>query len=155
LLDAALAAFESDGYDAASVTAIARAAGVTTGALYHHFGSKAGLHAVLLADLERRLDERLQGAIEAGDGSRASLVRGLQIAFDAAVRAGCCRVVGEAGGRQRDDPIAATVGDALPDRSPLAAAAIAAAWRSILLGVAEGADPAAGRAALAGALAHD
>jgi AcrR family transcriptional regulator len=155
LLDAALAAFESDGYDAASVTAIARAAGVTTGALYHHFGSKAGLHAVLLADLEKRLDERLQGAIEAGDGSRASLVRGLQIAFDAAVRAGCCRVVGEAGGRHRADPIAATVSGALTHRSLLAGAAIAAAWRAILLAVAAGSDPAAGRAALAEVLAQD
>lgn len=153
LLDAALEAFETEGYDAASVTAIARSAGVTTGALYHHFGSKAGLHAVLLNDLEKRLDERLQGALEAGDGSRAALVRGLQIALDAAVRIGCCRVVGEAGGRLRDDPIAATITRAIPGGSPIAGTAVAAAWRSILLAVADGAEPGTASASLHSALA--
>lgn len=153
LLDAALAAFEAEGYDGASVTGVARAAGVTTGALYHHFGSKAGLHAVLLQDLEKRLDERLQGALEAGDGSRDALVRGLQIALDAAVRIGCCRIVAEAGGRRRDDAIAATITGAMPDRSPIAGAAVAAAWRSILLAVSDGADADGARAALAATLA--
>jgi AcrR family transcriptional regulator len=73
LLQAAAAVFAERGIDGASVDAIARAAGRTSGALYAHFGSKEGLLLELLeswrnevatainADLSeaRTVDERL------------------------------------------------------------------------------------------------
>jgi AcrR family transcriptional regulator len=43
LVDAALAEFSEHGYEAATVAGIAARAGVTTGALYAHFGSKLEL----------------------------------------------------------------------------------------------------------------
>jgi AcrR family transcriptional regulator len=43
LVDAALAEFSERGYEAATVAGIAARAGVTTGALYAHFGGKAQL----------------------------------------------------------------------------------------------------------------
>ncbi len=43
ILEVARAAFAADGYHAAKVGEIARRARVTTGALYHHFGSKKDL----------------------------------------------------------------------------------------------------------------
>jgi len=48
LLDAAAQVFELKGYDGATVSLIAQEAGVTTGAIYAHYGSKAELLAAAL-----------------------------------------------------------------------------------------------------------
>jgi AcrR family transcriptional regulator len=65
LLDAAASVFAERGYQGASVEAIAAAAGVTKGALYWNFESKADLFFSLL---EERVDQRVRllvGAAEA------------------------------------------------------------------------------------------
>ncbi len=49
VLDAALRVFSRKGYAAAALKEIAEEAGVTRGAIYHHFGSKAKLY-IALAD---------------------------------------------------------------------------------------------------------
>jgi AcrR family transcriptional regulator len=48
LFDAAARVFELKGYDGATVSLIAQEAGVTTGAIYAHYGSKAELLAAAL-----------------------------------------------------------------------------------------------------------
>src|SRR3954470_5700161 len=48
LLDAAARVFELKGYDGATVSLIAQEAGVTSGAIYAHYGSKAELLAAAL-----------------------------------------------------------------------------------------------------------
>jgi AcrR family transcriptional regulator len=63
LLDAALALFAGRGYAATSVDAIADAAGVSAGLLYHHFESKA---AVLNAIFEQSLAD-VQATFAAAD----------------------------------------------------------------------------------------
>ena len=55
LLAAGRAQFGADGYAAAELGAIAAAAGVTTGAIYHHFGSKLGLFQAVAEALELEL----------------------------------------------------------------------------------------------------
>jgi AcrR family transcriptional regulator len=60
------------------VTDIARDAGATTGALYHHFGSKAGLFATLREEMERRVRDRMEGAFAAVGGGRAGLAAALR-----------------------------------------------------------------------------
>lgn len=47
--------FGSQGYDATSVGALCTEAGVTTGALYHHFGDKKGLFAAVAEELDSEL----------------------------------------------------------------------------------------------------
>lgn len=69
---AAREAFAHRGYARASVHEIAAAAGVTTGALYHHFGSKRGI----LSDVRSAESARLQAcmasaAAHAAPGARA------------------------------------------------------------------------------------
>jgi len=65
LLDAAARVFAERGYEGASVDAIAAAAGVTTGALYWHFESKADLFFTLLHERVDRRVRLLVGAAEA------------------------------------------------------------------------------------------
>jgi AcrR family transcriptional regulator len=56
ILQAALDCFSADGYAAASVEDICRAAGVSKGAFYHHFESKQALFLTLLDDWLRMLE---------------------------------------------------------------------------------------------------
>lgn len=66
VVDAAVALIESGGYAAATVAAIAERAGVSTGALYRHFPSKADLFLeVLRATSERELEAMAQAAAAA------------------------------------------------------------------------------------------
>lgn len=58
LLDAAEQAFADDGIDAASLRAIMRQAGVDTGAVHYHFGSRADLVAAVLDRLLAPLQSR-------------------------------------------------------------------------------------------------
>ena len=50
LLDAALTIFSKKGYSATRLEDIANAAGVTRGAIYHHFGSKSDLFLALMEE---------------------------------------------------------------------------------------------------------
>lgn len=64
ILSAARSRLLAHGYSRASLRAIAADSGVTTGAIYHHFGSKDGLLAAVclegLGRLARRLDTAAQ-----------------------------------------------------------------------------------------------
>ena len=51
--------FARDGYDAVSSEALVAAAGVTRGALYHHFDGKQGLFAAVFEEIEAELITRL------------------------------------------------------------------------------------------------
>ena len=141
LVLAALEHFGSRGYEAVNVADLAGAAETTTGPLYHHFGSKLGLYDVVRGDVERRLIDRMEGALAA----RPELAPALVVAFDYAQRAGFLRLVGEPRPAGGDDPIAAL----LTDRAgaPLGAM-LAAAWREGLISCADGAEPTDVRAAL-------
>lgn len=153
LIDAALHTFEQEGYAAAAVHDLAAKAGVTTGALYHHFGSKLGLYTIVRADLERRITDRMVGAADGiGEPGRPAVRAALLVGFDAAVRFNACRILGEPHPQDQPDPVREALAELLPRRSESAADVLAAAWRAALLTVAEGATAEAGRAALGSVL---
>jgi TetR/AcrR family transcriptional regulator, acrAB operon repressor len=83
LLDAALTVFSREGYDAARLEDIAAAAGVTRGAVYHHFESKAGLYTALVVAAQQQGGQAVQQAIAAGgtfmDICRRVLVNSLNL----------------------------------------------------------------------------
>jgi AcrR family transcriptional regulator len=94
----ALEDFGQKGFEAVNVVDIAAAAGVTTGSLYHHFGSKVGLYTFVRAEAERRLLDRMEGAAaatRAGDGRAAAMRAALLIGFDFATSQGFMRLLGE------------------------------------------------------------
>jgi AcrR family transcriptional regulator len=55
LLQNARAAFAEHGYSEAPIEAVVRAAGMTKGALYHHFGSKQGLFVAVVRDVAEQI----------------------------------------------------------------------------------------------------
>jgi AcrR family transcriptional regulator len=144
----ALEEFGSRGYAGVGVGQLAAAAGVTTGSLYHHFGSKLGLYSVVRTEVERRVLDRMEGAAAArsdDDPGRAALLVG----FDYAAGRGFARLLAEPHPEAVADPI-----EALLVRlagAPLGRL-LAAAWRAALAEVAGGTETGAVRAALAALL---
>ncbi|WP_433264613.1 TetR/AcrR family transcriptional regulator [Actinosynnema sp. CS-041913] len=150
LIEAAVHQFELAGYEAVNVVDLAGKASVTTGALYHHFGSKLGLYLTVRDDMEKRIAERMEGAAAAaGNRGHPAVRAALLVAFDAAVRFTVCRILGEQPPVERDDPVAAALRPLLTKHKAPAADILAAAWRAALLAVATGASStAAARASL-------
>ncbi|WP_328863533.1 TetR/AcrR family transcriptional regulator [Streptomyces sp. NBC_00306] len=76
--------FAADGYHHVVLAEVAGAAGVTKGAAYHHFDSKAGLFRAVVAEVQQELGERVATAAEQYDdlweqlraGCRAFLAAG-------------------------------------------------------------------------------
>lgn len=150
LVEAAIHQFELAGYDAVNVVDLAAKASVTTGALYHHFGSKQRLYLVVREEMEKRIVDRMEGAAAAsGVRGRPAVRAALLIAFDASVRFNVCRILGEPPPVEREDPVAAVLRPLLTDRLAPAAPILAAAWRAALLSVVDGTPAAAARSSLA------
>jgi AcrR family transcriptional regulator len=149
LLAAAIARFETDGFEGAAVTAIASDAGTTTGALYHHFGSKHGIFAAIREEMERRVRDRMEGAHAAVGGGRAGLVAALLVGFDAAVHFGAARILSEPGAAHERDVLLPTL-TALVGEAPTAAPALLlGTYRAALAAVAGGVPASEARSALA------
>src|SRR5260221_11351514 len=81
LLDAAVRVVEKEGVAALSLLALARKAGVSSGAPYHHFESREQL-LIAIADegFERLVAEMKRGAAEA-NADAASQLRGLGLGY--------------------------------------------------------------------------
>ncbi|MFZ0250278.1 MAG: TetR/AcrR family transcriptional regulator, partial [Acidimicrobiales bacterium] len=71
-------------------------AGVTRGALYHHFGSKTELAAAVVEQLEGELVERVVTAARAGTGVRDQLHRGCRAYMDACADPTMARILADA-----------------------------------------------------------
>jgi AcrR family transcriptional regulator len=138
--------FGSRPFDEVTVGELAAAAEVTTGALYHHFGSKLGLYVVVRRDVERRLLDRMEGAA-AGAGADP-LGSALVVGFDFAVRQSFVRILSErspAGGEDLLAELLTRLSHPVPE--PIGRV-LAAAWRAALASVAEGESPESARRAL-------
>jgi AcrR family transcriptional regulator len=149
LVEAAIHQFEMAGYEAVNVTELAAKANVTTGSLYHHFDSKLGLYLVVREEMERRVVDRMTGAVAAAGGRGRDAVRmALLVAFDAAVHFGVCRILAEPLPAPHDDPIETTLRPLVPTRRRAAGSILAAAWRAALLTVADGTPAVTARGSL-------
>lgn len=137
-------------FDEVTVGELAAAADVTTGALYHHFGSKLGLYLFVRDDVEQRLLDRMEGAMEAaGDGPNGSAaVTALLVGFDFAVRAGFLHILDAPPAGAQHDRLAELLSARTASVSPILGPVLAAAWRAALLAVAEGAEAGQARDAL-------
>lgn len=134
-------------FDEVTVGELSAAADVTTGALYHHFGSKLGLYEFIRADVERRLIDRMEGALAVSESDPSVAVRAaMLVGFDFAVGEGFLRILGEPPAGADGDRLAELLGSATA--SPVLGRVLAAAWRAALGAIAEGAGQSEARIAM-------
>lgn len=84
LVEAARQLFAERGYAVVGTEEIVRAAGVTRGALYHHFADKRDLFEAVYEQLEAELTERIaSGALASADSPLAAMRAGAEMFLDA------------------------------------------------------------------------
>ncbi|WP_425846563.1 TetR family transcriptional regulator [Agrococcus sp. TSP3-2-1] len=94
ILGRASAQFAAQGVAAVSLDDVARAAGVTRGAVYHHFGSKAGVLAAVVDRLHGEVAERVVAAAdEAGEDPLDRLRAGSHAFLDAITARATARIL--------------------------------------------------------------
>jgi AcrR family transcriptional regulator len=86
LMAAARELFSTRGYAAVPADEIVRAAGVTRGALYHHYGDKQGLFREVFEQVERELTQEVEAAMAGAPDTATSLLLALGAFLDACGR---------------------------------------------------------------------
>ncbi len=93
LLRAARAAFAEHGYEHASLEAIAAAATVTKGSIYHHYGDKRGLFRAVFEDIERQMVGHIEQVAKGSRSHFDGIRRGCEAFLDAVLKEGVARIV--------------------------------------------------------------
>jgi len=97
LLAAARDRFASQGFEATSIEDVVRRAGVTRGALYHHFADKRDLFRAVHGELEAETDHLIRDAwresAAAGRGPAAPFLDGLAAWLDLCLRPDVRRIM--------------------------------------------------------------
>ena len=88
--------FEEQGYAATSIDDLAAAAGLTKGALYHHFPTKAALFESVIIDIQDELASHVEASAAKGDTAWDKFVAGWLAALEVAPEAGIQRLMLEA-----------------------------------------------------------
>ena len=87
--ETAMQHFREHGYDNADLVTIAAAAGVTRGAIYHHYPSKHALFVAVAAELHAQVQQHIEAAASLHDDLWEQLIAGseafLQTATDPAI----------------------------------------------------------------------
>ncbi|MGV9316861.1 TetR/AcrR family transcriptional regulator [Streptomyces sp. NPDC003691] len=85
--------FAADGYHDVVFAEVAEAVGVTKGAAYHHFVSKAGLFRAVVAEVQEELGEAVAAAADAHDDPWEQLRAGCRAFLAAGADPGVRRIV--------------------------------------------------------------
>src|SRR5437764_4167372 len=93
LVQAAQRLFADRGFAETPTEAVVQAAGVTRGALYHHFKDKTALFQAVYEDIERDLLHRVAAAVEGLADPLVMLREGSAIFLDACLEPAVMRVV--------------------------------------------------------------
>ncbi len=86
MVAAARELFAARGYQAVPADEITRAAGVTRGALYHHYADKRGLFRAVVEELERELTEEVGAAFGSAPDTLTGMTNALGVFLDACLR---------------------------------------------------------------------
>ncbi|WP_037303889.1 TetR/AcrR family transcriptional regulator [Amycolatopsis orientalis] len=92
LITAARRLFAEQGYAAVPADEIVRAAGVTRGALYHHFGDKQGLFRAVVEQVETEITAELQAVLRAADDPWTAALGALSRFLDLCLRPEVVRI---------------------------------------------------------------
>ena len=91
----ALEEFNKKGYEEVNIKELAKKANMTTGVIYHHFGSKANLYTLIRNDVEQRILDRMEGAITNIEDT-VPLEVALLSGYDATLKLEVCKLLSEA-----------------------------------------------------------
>ena len=145
LIAAARHAFGTVGYAEASMDDFTATAGLTRGALYHHFGDKKGLLEAVIAEIDAEMNKRLRAVSATADNAWQGFVDQCTAYIEMALEPEIQRIV------MRDGP--AVLGD--PSRWPSQSACFRSMTASLQRLVEEGVivaiDPEAAARLLSGA----
>jgi AcrR family transcriptional regulator len=86
LVAAARELFAARGYQAVPADEIVRAAGVTRGALYHHYADKQGLFRAVVEELEREITADVDAAFGRAPDAVSGMAAALEVFLDACLR---------------------------------------------------------------------
>lgn len=78
--------FTARGYTAVPADDIVRAAGVTRGALYHHYADKQGLFRAVVEEIERELTAEIDAVLQAAPDPVSGMAEALRAFLDACLR---------------------------------------------------------------------
>lgn len=93
LIAVAHRAFAERGFAEVSLDALAAEAGVTRGALHHHFGNKAGLFEAVLRRIDAEIGAEMQAAADASQDAWAAFRRCFHVYLDGVLRPDRCRIL--------------------------------------------------------------
>ena len=93
LLSSARKSFTDHGYAATAMDELCTAAGLTRGALYHHFGDKQGLLKAVVAEMDVEMDQRLQQSFATASNTWAGLQQRCQLYLEMAQEAEIKRII--------------------------------------------------------------
>ncbi len=85
--------FAESGYTQASTEAIVREAGVTRGAMYHHFGNKEGLFLAVVSTIQKDVARQVSEASEAVQDPWEQLVAGCHAFMHACLKSDVQRIL--------------------------------------------------------------
>ncbi len=93
LLAGARAAFARHGYAEAPLEELVRDAGLTKGALYHHFGSKQGLFVAVVKAIDAQILARIRAEVPAKPATRAGFLKACRLYLEATLEPGVRRIL--------------------------------------------------------------
>lgn len=96
LISAARQRFESDGYSAVNLDDISDLAGVTKGALYHHFATKQALYDAVIVDIQDELTTHVDRSAKKAETAWDKFVQGWLAFIEVAPEPGIRRLMLEA-----------------------------------------------------------
>lgn len=93
IIRVACKAFARDGFGDVSLSEIVAQAGVTTGAIYHHFGDKKGLFQAVAEDLEQQILDEVAKVPQCPDDPWGAFVAGVNATLQICARPAIQRII--------------------------------------------------------------
>ncbi len=133
IIQVAIRQFSQNGYEETNIVELAKEAEVTTGAIYHHFGSKMNLYELVRTEMEQRIIDRMEGAASLFDDKEEALTAALITSLHFVVQKGLCLLLSEEKPYERNHHFEEIIKDyANEDHLYIV---ILASWKAILKGI--------------------
>ncbi|WP_216831421.1 TetR/AcrR family transcriptional regulator [Alkalihalobacterium elongatum] len=135
LIKVALEEFSLYGYKGVNISKLAQKANMTTGAVYHHFGSKSKLYEVIRTDMEQRLIDRMEGAASLFDKPEEAIKAALLTGLNFAIKGNICKLISEEAPYDKKDKIEEYISELTVENDLPIEVVLISSWRSILKGI--------------------